>query len=62
MPKFELEIEVNCLCRNPLCHYVYGKGEKHLILITPCRKCLDKAEVQGFNEGYDKGIRDGGIE
>ncbi len=56
MPKFELEFEVYCSCGNQLCDYVYGKGEEHLILIVPCQKCLDKAEVKGFNEGYEKGI------
>jgi len=64
MPSLEHEFEVWCSCGEGLCNQTdtINKPRKHGIIVTPCQKCLDEAEEKGFNEGYEKGIRNGGIE
>ncbi len=56
MITLKLEFELWCPCGEKL---KFQADLKSGLTITPCQKCLDRAEIKGFNEGYDKGYSDG---
>ena len=33
--------------------------ERHHIKVSPCQKCMDAAQNEGYKEGYDEGKDDG---
>lgn len=57
MPAVEItttvEIEVCCDCGEGLCRQ--SEGGDNLVIVEPCRKCIEFAK----DEGYDKGFNDG---
>lgn len=69
MPSFtapEQEIEFECFCGScgaGICQNVTTKktNRRNLdaIEIMPCKKCLEKAESQSFDEGYKEGFEAG---
>ena len=67
MPEFEVEVsfDVYCSCGAALCNQSstqdyrrsYG-GTPRSLIVEPCQACMDKAEVKGYDEGYDAAQRE----
>ena len=47
-----IEFEVWCSCGNGLCGQ--AKDRKDGIEVEPCKKCLEAAREEGYNEGYNE--------
>lgn len=55
MPDVSMNVEVYCTCGEGLCNQTEStrtrsRGEACFI-VEPCRKCLENAKEEGFDEG-----------
>jgi hypothetical protein len=54
----EVEVEVWCSCGEGLCGqsepHQYGRG----VVVEPCKKCLDAARENGYDQGYEQCLDD----
>ena len=41
-------------CRSELKHTIYMGGE---VGVEPCQKCIEKAENDAYDEGYEAGVK-----
>ena len=66
MPDVTVNIDVYCgRCGEGLCGQTEVKAASYYnsqpgFHVEPCEKCLDAAEVKGYDEGYGKGQDDAG--
>lgn len=55
MAEIAIEIDVICEeCKGTLTASWY----KDQLFVEPCEVCMDRAKDQGFDEGYEKGLKD----
>lgn len=65
MPEITVDVEIFCeKCGAGLCNQSrstdgrLGRSRGPAIHVEPCKKCLDDAEMKGYEEGYSKGKQD----
>jgi deoxycytidylate deaminase len=55
MPEFNVEFEVFCSCGNGLCNQSDGGNSNRrgtpYVTVEPCKKCIELAKSDGFDEG-----------
>lgn len=58
MPEIEVNIELYCAgCGAGICANGTATKKRHqpCFDVEPCQKCLDAADTEGYNRGYDAG-------
>ena len=59
MPTFEVEFEVFCSCGEGLCNQSTTSLTRQglIVKVEPCEKCLKKAQDDGWEIGYEEGLK-----
>ena len=66
MPNFDISIDVDfevycATCRAGLCNQsgTEQRGNRNIVNVEACQSCLEKAKLEGYEEGWEKGYKAG---
>jgi hypothetical protein len=62
MPEMTVEFYVYCDCGEHMCGKTTVKdgGRVPSVVVDPCPRCMERARNDGYDEGYEDGLREGG--
>ncbi len=58
MAEIKVEVEVWCECGEGLCGQSSTHPRGRGIIVAPCEKCLETANEEGDDEGYNRGAEE----